>query len=436
MTAVTSFETTRRPGYAPGAVAIGRRGLRTRERILTCAAHLFVTQGFRGTSVDAIAKAAGGSRATVYQYFKSKDDIYSEVAAGSRPAVFAHARSLGRIAPDAAGLQELHRWLGDWWELSDEYALTFLNFPGVGTIGGSAESDADAAARAYTDLIAGKLADAGVTGLNPTDAAAALLRIAHMLNLRQFRDMFGLTHDEQTLASLSITLQRLLFPGTLDEVLNTVGEQRASVTELVPAAVSAEPDAARVSPVRQDILAAASALFAERGFYAVSMDEVAGAAEVGRATLYRHFSTKIVILEELSEWSVLESDHLSAELCDITAADTEALHSWLSRYVRFHRAYIGVIRAWYDGAVQQLDGDGVARGMRTLRNAALTLLQRCELPATMDLPVAAAIFLGTLGRLTEYLVGQVADRTDYDAAAFILLVLQRALLNDIGSTPT
>ncbi len=430
MTAVTSSETTRRPGYSPGAAAVGQRGRRTRERILTYTAKLFVANGFHGTSVDTIAKAVGGSRATVYQYFESKDEIYAELAATSRPVILDHARSLGRLAPDAAGLHELRRWLGEWWDLSDEYALTFLNFPGVGTVGGTAEADADAAAQTYTAVIADKLGVAGIAGIEPEAAAAALLRIAHMLNLRRFRAMFGLSDDDRTLDSLSIALQRLLFPETPRAVLSLVGSPGTWVPE-TPAStpVPDEPDTIRVSPVRQDILAAASALFDRSGFYSVSMDEIATAAQVSRATLYRHFSTKIVILEELSEWSVIESRHLSAELGEIAALPTtDALHSWLGRYVRFHRTYIGVIRAWYDGAVEQLDGDAVARGMGTLRQAALALLRRRDLPANLDPPVAAAIFLGTLGRLSEYLVGTEVDRHDYDAAAFILLVLQRALL--------
>lgn len=436
---MTSPEATRRPGYAPSTAAVGRRGRRTRDRILTCTAELFVANGIHGTSIDAIAKAAGGSRATVYQYFESKDEIYVELAEACRSTVLDHARSLGRLGPDAAGLAELRRWLGRWWELSDDYALTFLNFPGVGTIGGTAEADAEAATATYTALVADKLAAAGITGIEPGHAAAALLRLAHMLNLRQFRGMFGLTDEQRTLDSLSIALQRLLFPGTPRAVLGTIGDAAPRDAE-TPAAISVpdEPHAARVSPLRQDILAAASSLFDRSGFYSVSMDEIAATAEVSRATLYRHFSTKMAILEELSEWSVLESSRLSAELSAIAAAPTAGeLHSWLSRYVHFHRTYIGVIRAWYDGAVQQLEGDSVARGMGTLRQAALTLLQRCDLPPNVDLSVAAAIFLAALGRLTEHLVVHDDDGNDYEAAGFILLVLQRALLGPtIESQPS
>ena len=50
--------------------------------------------------------------------------------------------------------------------------------------------------------------------------------------------------------------------------------------------------AAAVSPKRAQMLAAARALFMAQGYGAVSMDAVARAAGVSKATLYAHFSSK------------------------------------------------------------------------------------------------------------------------------------------------
>lgn len=43
--------------------------------ILLAAKRLFFSQGFEGTSVEAIAKAAGMSKGLIYHYFRSKEDI-------------------------------------------------------------------------------------------------------------------------------------------------------------------------------------------------------------------------------------------------------------------------------------------------------------------------------------------------------------------------
>jgi AcrR family transcriptional regulator len=59
---------SRREGYAPDNFAIGRKGMGTRQKIVRRANDLFVVHGYHGTSIEAIAKAVGGSRATVYQW--------------------------------------------------------------------------------------------------------------------------------------------------------------------------------------------------------------------------------------------------------------------------------------------------------------------------------------------------------------------------------
>jgi len=46
-----------------------------RRRILLAATELFIQQGFRKTSVDEVAQAAGVAKGTVYLYFKNKSDL-------------------------------------------------------------------------------------------------------------------------------------------------------------------------------------------------------------------------------------------------------------------------------------------------------------------------------------------------------------------------
>lgn len=50
------------------------------QKILDAAQGLFVTQGFRGTTMEAIAAAAGMSKATVYGYARDKDAVFAAVA--------------------------------------------------------------------------------------------------------------------------------------------------------------------------------------------------------------------------------------------------------------------------------------------------------------------------------------------------------------------
>src|ERR1700742_5372637 len=112
---VPTPDKVRRPGYAPAANAgVGRRGLHTRDRILGCAAKVFLTNGFHATSLDAIAKAAHASRATVYQYFAGKEEIFGELSAMAERDVLEHSQHLGGLGTTVDEMNALPRWLVEW----------------------------------------------------------------------------------------------------------------------------------------------------------------------------------------------------------------------------------------------------------------------------------------------------------------------------------
>ena len=46
------------------------------EAILHAASELFLSQGFQGTSMDAVAKRAGVSKQTVYSHFANKEELF------------------------------------------------------------------------------------------------------------------------------------------------------------------------------------------------------------------------------------------------------------------------------------------------------------------------------------------------------------------------
>src|SRR5829696_3259461 len=60
-----------------------RKQRETRFRIAESGLRLFMENGYDGTTVEAIAQAAGISRRTFFAYFKSKDEIlFAWMAAG------------------------------------------------------------------------------------------------------------------------------------------------------------------------------------------------------------------------------------------------------------------------------------------------------------------------------------------------------------------
>lgn len=71
---------------------------------------------------------------------------------------------------------------------------------------------------------------------------------------------------------------------------------------------------------KEDILAAAETLFAHHGYDGASVDEIAAAAQVNKATIYYYFKSKQAILDNLIEDFMQEMrDHLVRILGDMSA---------------------------------------------------------------------------------------------------------------------
>lgn len=69
----------------------------SRAHLIDAATELFAERGFRSTTIDDIARAAGASRATVYSYFPSKDAIAHAIVGGLWDEAEALYRDFGRL---------------------------------------------------------------------------------------------------------------------------------------------------------------------------------------------------------------------------------------------------------------------------------------------------------------------------------------------------
>jgi AcrR family transcriptional regulator len=248
-----------------------------------------------------------------------------------------------------------------------------------------------------------------------------------MVNLYRFRGMYGLPSRTAVSTSLAIAMQLMLFPDAAHKATPMTTLPRPTTT--IPVA----PPAHTTSPIRRDVLAAGSQLFAERGYYAVRMEDIAQAADVSRATLYRHFSTKDLILAELTRTAVREIEYHAAALTRLAAEtfDIEAFSRWMLDYVRFHRTHSGVIRAWFDGTVAERLPDATASdGIAAMHDAVAALLRPASLPAGVDPATAGAVVLATLGRMTE---PTAAGDSDEHASEVIVALLCRSLLAQPGA---
>lgn len=116
----------------PGTLTSVRRGrprrseeADRRQSILVHAADAFSTNGFQGTSIEAVARQAGVSKATIYSQFGSKDGLFKAIAeqiCAPSASTLAAIVVEGRCAEDV--LTEIARSLLD--KLGDERAFRLL----------------------------------------------------------------------------------------------------------------------------------------------------------------------------------------------------------------------------------------------------------------------------------------------------------------------
>ncbi|MCW2931205.1 MAG: transcriptional regulator, TetR family, partial [Actinomycetia bacterium] len=309
MSAQSENETFRREGYGPTSLAVGERGARTRQKIVTETLRLFESQGFHATSVESIAKAAGTSRSTLYQYFESKEQIFVELLDECGTALMRVVRRIGPLGPTRLGFDNLHWWLGEWAYVYDKYATMFVQWATVDTPGASVRPLVTGFTHSYNERIAKRLDASGVTGLAPVDAAVAMTSIVHRFNY--FRHMSLTPHRftaDQLLDGLAVFVQLILFPDTPLEVFDLVSQPTGRKWQPVdvPAGEAAARLPDRMSGLRpraaatvRSLMDAGARLFAENGFYSTGVDDIVGAAGFARGTFYKYFDEKLDLLLQL-----------------------------------------------------------------------------------------------------------------------------------------
>jgi AcrR family transcriptional regulator len=437
-------EILRRDGYWPSSPVVGHRGAQTRRRIVAETLKLFEANGFHGTSVDSIAAAAGTSRATLYQYFASKEQIFVELLEECGAALTRVVRRLGPLGPTAEGFDNLHWWLGEWAWVYDKYATMFVQWASVDTPETAVRPLVIGFVQAYNDRLADRLVSSGVTGIDPGAASLALTSLVHRFNFFRHRGNVALPPLDEALDGLAVVMQLMLFPDTPAEAfaqLPGVEPVRVPLSVVEPADAPPSVRATqhlspRATVTVGAILAAGARLFTERGFHGAGVDAIVAEAGFARATFYKYFEDKADLLMRLSEQAAVIARGLSDRLAamDPVTDGEVALRAWFGDFLPFHRYYLGVFRTWVEGAVTDPEVYAVAeRGNAAMHAAALRMLQQVERRYPLDLDVAAAVFLAMLDRLPEAVLERTEPVGDDKVIDLMMAVVRRGLLNDGAS---
>lgn len=83
-----------------------RNRLERRAGIVAVAQQLFLEDGYAATTMNAVTEALGGSKATLWAHFRSKDELFAEVIDGMIDEVASRLEAvLGRGPASSAGLR-------------------------------------------------------------------------------------------------------------------------------------------------------------------------------------------------------------------------------------------------------------------------------------------------------------------------------------------
>ena len=104
----------------PATVRRGAGGRPTREeaarrdeRLIEIATNLFMERGFEGTSIDAVAEAAGVSKPTVYARYRDKGDLFAAVLHGRIQRWLAPLSAAAEAHADEVGSEGIAATLHD-----------------------------------------------------------------------------------------------------------------------------------------------------------------------------------------------------------------------------------------------------------------------------------------------------------------------------------
>ncbi|MCV7393878.1 TetR/AcrR family transcriptional regulator [Mycobacterium paraseoulense] len=405
---MSEAEVVRRSSYGPTSPRIGRRGATTRKRIAEVSLELFGRVGYVDTSVDALARAAGVSRATLYQYFGGKDDIFLELLEECREALYRVSRRIGPLGADATGFDNLHWWLGEWSWVFEKYSTMFIQWSAVASMDQTARDQITRSIRGYNHRIAARLEASEMAGLDAEAAAMMITGLVHDVNLFVHTDRAYGRGTQDVVDTLSVFLQSMLYPETPPEVFSGLdrperSEPRGGIAFAHPAlpdlaGLSVEDRIANLSrrsaQTVQGLVRAGTARFNAIGYRRTSVEDIVEMAQVARGTFYKYFTDKLDMLVAISVdmHSQLAALAIAADALD-PVTDRDGLSAWLTRSYDFYERHFGSIEAWNGGVTDSALIAAIGRASDAqFDSAAAAMLARAPQHYPFD-PVVSALIL-------------------------------------------
>jgi AcrR family transcriptional regulator len=351
---------------------VGARGQRTQQRILDAAIQVFGEEGYHRCSVDGIAKLAGCSRVSFYQYFSDKQDLFRQLAGQVARQQSAAIEALHRLTPDQAGWDQLHSWITRRGDVYERYQPVFDVFEAA------AEGDEAvlAGAQRTTDRNVALLHSKVESTTIPSDRVDAVLLLLMGMETRTFDNAAILrtaapASYERARVELALTdvVHRTLFGLQSDVNVHPPADERPPVIGFGPemrALFDAQEDGEDLTDAGRKtlevLLQAGRDVLVRRGYQGTRVDDIAKEAGLSHGAFYRYFKNKDHLARLLAARALRT---VSSAFAEIPADDGEGggpdgLRPWLRSYNSTQGAEAAMIRVWVDASAEHPASDSAA----------------------------------------------------------------------------
>lgn len=340
---------------APPAPPRRRRPPDRKQQIVRAAGDLFHTRGYANVGTGDIASAVGITAGALYRHFGSKQEILAsaieEVFDGVL-AVDTEGGDLEHLVDHLSRVAAQHRTLGVMWHRESRHLD-----PDLGAVLRQRPLD-------LLDQIAAEL-NVVRPDLRAADAELLSWFVMSALTSPSY-------HSAQLEPDAEINLLKRCALAVATAPLHEAGRSGPRPTTPVPTGIAPRSR-------HESLIMAASRLFFERGYQAVTMDEIGAAVGITSAGVYTYFESKPDLLNAVvARASEPLQLGLSRALAAATSTD-EALELVLDAYIEFatvHRHLVGILVSEVTNlpapmrrSVRRQQADYVAEWVRLLRES-------------------------------------------------------------------
>jgi AcrR family transcriptional regulator len=341
---------------------VGARGQRTQQRILDAALRVFGTEGYHLASIDRIAKQAGCSRVSFYQYFSSKEDVFRHLAGQVARQVSASTEALDPVTPAADGWAALRAWVGRYGDVFERYEPVFQSFEAAAQ---SDEAVAGGSARIAERYIAGIRSRLSGPTVPPRQLDPTITLLVETVTQACFHGQLLRSAVPESYArervedAVTDVVHRTLFGLHPDVNVHAPARRKPRVIpfdedlrQLYTQAIAA-PAAGSDSRTVTALMDAGREVLAQRGYHATRVDDVVRAAGLSHGAFYRYFANKADFVHVLAARAM---QRLAATVEELPVPDGEArtvaLRRWLRRYNAAQAEEAAIVRVWVDAATR------------------------------------------------------------------------------------